>query len=181
LATDLGTVTTQTETLGDTIQSAFSGMGSAIGQAFREGGNVAENVLDAVIGKVSNLADMLLDQALSNLFSGVFGGGSGIGGIVQTGLSVMGLPSYENGTNFHPGGLAMVGEQGPEILNLPRGSQVIPNGRGGGQSTVRIELGPGLKAEMLQATGAQTVQIVEAYDSSLPDRVRGINADNWAT
>jgi hypothetical protein len=31
---------------------------------------------------------------------------------------------YAKGTNFAPGGLAVVGEQGPELVNLPRGSQV---------------------------------------------------------
>lgn len=34
---------------------------------------------------------------------------------------------FEHGTNFAPGGPALVGERGPEIVNLPRGSQVIPN------------------------------------------------------
>jgi phage-related tail protein len=34
-----------------------------------------------------------------------------------------------HGTDFAPGGLAVVGERGPEIVNLPRGSQVIPNHR----------------------------------------------------
>lgn len=33
---------------------------------------------------------------------------------------------FAGGTNFAPGGLSMVGEQGPELVNLPRGSQVIP-------------------------------------------------------
>ena len=37
------------------------------------------------------------------------------------------LPGYASGTDFHPGGLAIVGEKGPELVNLPRGSQVIPN------------------------------------------------------
>lgn len=32
-----------------------------------------------------------------------------------------------HGTNFAPGGPTLVGERGPEIVNLPRGSQVIPN------------------------------------------------------
>ena len=31
---------------------------------------------------------------------------------------------YAVGTKYHPGGLAMVGEEGPELVNLPRGSQV---------------------------------------------------------
>lgn len=38
------------------------------------------------------------------------------------------VPSYAGGTRFHPGGLAMVGERGPELLNLPRGSEVYTGG-----------------------------------------------------
>jgi hypothetical protein len=37
------------------------------------------------------------------------------------------IPKYARGTNFHPGGPAIVGEEGPEIVNLPEGAQVIPN------------------------------------------------------
>jgi hypothetical protein len=36
------------------------------------------------------------------------------------------------GTDFWGGGLTWVGERGPEIVNLPRGAQVIPNDRAGG-------------------------------------------------
>ncbi|HEY8359360.1 MAG TPA: phage tail length tape measure family protein [Ramlibacter sp.] len=39
------------------------------------------------------------------------------------------LPGYANGTDFHPGGMAWVGERGRELVNLPRGSQVIPHQR----------------------------------------------------
>lgn len=35
---------------------------------------------------------------------------------------------YANGTDFAPGGLALVGERGPEIVSLPRGSAVYPHG-----------------------------------------------------
>jgi len=35
--------------------------------------------------------------------------------------------AFADGTNFAPGGAALVGERGPEIVYLPRGSQVIPN------------------------------------------------------
>lgn len=57
------------------------------------------------------------------------------------------IPPYANGTNFHPGGLAIVGERGPELLNLPRGSQVKSNrelealGGGAGAMTVRVVKG----------------------------------------
>lgn len=36
--------------------------------------------------------------------------------------------SFANGTDFAPGGLALVGERGPEIVSLPRGSAVYPHG-----------------------------------------------------
>ena len=35
--------------------------------------------------------------------------------------------AFAGGTDYAPGGMALVGEQGPELVNLPRGSQVIPN------------------------------------------------------
>ena len=36
------------------------------------------------------------------------------------------LPKNANGTNHFEGGLSLVGERGPEIVNIPQGSQVIP-------------------------------------------------------
>ena len=38
------------------------------------------------------------------------------------------FPAYASGTYNHPGGYAVVGEKGPEIVELPRGSRVYPNG-----------------------------------------------------
>lgn len=35
---------------------------------------------------------------------------------------------YASGTMYAPGGYALVGERGPEIVDLPRGSKVYPNG-----------------------------------------------------
>lgn len=37
------------------------------------------------------------------------------------------VPQYAEGTEFHPGGSAIVGEQGPELVNLPKGSKVMTN------------------------------------------------------
>jgi len=39
----------------------------------------------------------------------------------------LGIKKYAAGTMFSSGGLSLVGEKGPELVNLPRGSQVIPN------------------------------------------------------
>jgi phage-related tail protein len=35
---------------------------------------------------------------------------------------------YASGTDFYPGGLSLVGEYGPEIVQLPRGTRIYPNG-----------------------------------------------------
>jgi hypothetical protein len=48
-----------------------------------------------------------------------------------------GLPQFADGTDFASGGPAIVGERGIEIVNLPRGAQVIPNHALGG-STIHI-------------------------------------------
>ncbi|HBQ85287.1 MAG TPA: hypothetical protein DD811_02230 [Syntrophomonas sp.] len=37
------------------------------------------------------------------------------------------IPKLAKGTNSFGGGLAMVGERGPELVHLPRGSQVTPH------------------------------------------------------
>lgn len=47
-----------------------------------------------------------------------------------------GMFGYATGTQFAPGGWSVVGEKGPEIVRLPRGSEVYPNG-----VTPRIESG----------------------------------------
>jgi hypothetical protein len=39
------------------------------------------------------------------------------------------INGHADGTEFASGGLAMVGERGREIVNLPRGAQVVPNHR----------------------------------------------------
>lgn len=39
------------------------------------------------------------------------------------------IPGFANGVTNFDGGLAVVGERGPELVNLPRGSDVIPAGR----------------------------------------------------
>ena len=68
-----------------------------------------------------------------------------IGGVLQLGVQLSGnsgFPGFANGTDFAPGGLAWVGERGPELVNLPRGSQVTPNhalsGLGGGKLQVEV-------------------------------------------
>jgi hypothetical protein len=53
------------------------------------------------------------------------------------------IPRYATGTAFHPGGGAIVGENGPEYIDLPRGSKVYTNAQtramqGGNNYTLNV-------------------------------------------
>lgn len=73
--------------------------------------------------------------------AGIAGDAAELGDPTATLLS--GLPYLASGTDNWSGGLAMVGEKGPELVNLPRGAQVIPNKSlssmgGGGHTYITI-------------------------------------------
>jgi hypothetical protein len=43
------------------------------------------------------------------------------------------VPHLAGGTRYHAGGMALVGERGPELVSMPRGSKVTPNADLGGR------------------------------------------------
>lgn len=43
------------------------------------------------------------------------------------GINIPKIPMLAKGTDYFGGGVAIVGEEGPELVRMPRGSQVIPN------------------------------------------------------
>jgi len=89
------------------------------------------------IGKVlGNLKDKLIDLALNKAISGIgksLSGGKGFGGFLG------GLFGKERGGRVSAGGAFVVGERGPEILQMgSKGGNIIPNSQigGGGDSVV---------------------------------------------
>lgn len=60
--------------------------------------------------------------------------------------------AFAGGTSFAPGGLSLVGEHGAELVNLPKGSQVIPNNKVGqhlgGQLNISVNVGVYAGTEM---------------------------------
>lgn len=91
------------------------------------------DAVDILRNSVSRLAQMLVEMGTNNIINGLFanfGGGLFGGGFkanTTLGNFLKGIPGFATGTNSAPGGLALVGERGPELLNIPRGAQVIPN------------------------------------------------------
>lgn len=158
--------TRMTQAIGGGLGSAFSRLADAV-----LSGNDA---LSATVDILGDLGKQLVSAGIqgffTNLFSGALTGGLGLGsGAIGRGVYggntgfFPGFPGLATGTDNWRGGMAWVGENGPELLNLPRGSQVIPNHElGGSQSAIRVDLGPGLVATILKQAENQSVQIVKS-------------------
>lgn len=99
--------------LGGFVQEIES---SGIGNAF------ARQLMDA--------GDRWLDRFLNSIANVDFSGGSdsGIGSWVNKGLNFL-FPKNAEGTDYWTGGPTWVGERGPELLDLPRGSRVVEHAR----------------------------------------------------
>ena len=74
------------------------------------------------------------------------------------------IPQFAGGTASAPGGLAIVGERGPELVSLPRSSKVTPNNKMGGVSVV-VNNNTGTPADATvesQPDGTVLVTLVES-------------------
>lgn len=111
-------------------QDTFKGFFTDLKTELQNGASIWEAFGNAAANALQKIADKALDLALSGIFDmlfGAFGGGttSFLGGILSG--SRVGL--FANGTSYAPGGMAVVGERGPELVRLPGGAQVTPNNR----------------------------------------------------
>jgi hypothetical protein len=107
------------------------------------GSNTAFQDMAKAFGRSLNqmAAQMAAKAAIFGILTLLTGGTGKIAKFATGLLDGKGLGEFmgfAGGTNFAPGGLSLVGERGPELVNLPRGSQVIPNNRIGGQLTCRV-------------------------------------------
>lgn len=115
------------DTVQMTIEDSFMGI--------IDGSKSASEAFKSMVNDILNQAIrmMVIRPLLGSLFGG-FGGGASVG-------------AFANGTPFAPGGLALVGERGPELVNLPRGSKVMDAqrtkmaGNGGVQINIKNEAG----------------------------------------
>lgn len=118
--------------------AVFSGIGHAVsdllGRMWRgfydfhmkiinmDWGRVGKSIGNGILG--------LLEGALNGALHGLLGSPK------------IRLPRFAEGVQNFGGGLAVVGERGPELVNLPRGSDVIPNhALGGGTVNVSVNVG----------------------------------------
>lgn len=112
--------------------------------AFATGTKTAKEAFTSMVQSIlSDLIKLSIRQSitgpLAGMLGGLFGGGGSLPGTAGSAFFGPTAPIGRNaeGTDNWRGGPTWVGEKGPEIVNLPRGAQVVPNAvaaRGGGGS-----------------------------------------------
>lgn len=128
------------------LQNAFgSWIDSAVDGTFK--------LKDALKSLANDMAKMALKRGFGQMFGSVFGSAN------------FSIPGFANGTKSAPGGMALVGERGPELVNLPRGSEVMPNRKlgGMGSSHVAITVQPSNYFDIAvgEIAGAVSVKVVQ--------------------
>ena len=104
----------------------FKGLGQYVDQAWSD---LWENFLGPFFDKIKNAIGDFFGQIGNNFVNSWTGKGSsgngfvsGLAGVLTGGISS--LFGFAGGTDSAPGGVALVGEEGPELVDLPKGAAV---------------------------------------------------------
>ena len=113
-------------------------IGMAVGMAMSAGiGKGSEGMKESLKAVLNLGLDFLQNKLLTATASAIFDGIMTMGTSIPAHLAALaagtvaiqgaraGIDRFESGTNYAPGGMALVGERGAELVNLPRGSSVM--------------------------------------------------------
>lgn len=164
------------------VANAVSGwadsLGTQIGAVFQTGKFAWQDLVKTMLADIAKLAtQQLITKPLGNLLGSLFGSALGGGGgqwNIPTGYVAGGFyPGLADGTDYWKGGTTWVGERGPELLNLPRGAQVVPNHKLGGLGGTTVNLSPTYNIDGTGLSPAQLLAVMEQHDRDLMGRVSG--------
>ena len=127
---------------GTMIENTVLGIANAMAQSASEGATSMRELAQAAISAGLKIIRSYIQQGVAsavskaltsvpfpfNIAAGAAAGS--VASVLFTNLiSKIGVNGFARGTAFAPGGMALVGEKGPELVNIPRGSQVVSNMR----------------------------------------------------
>ena len=124
-------------------RAAWNGVVQAFSSAFGRVRSIASSALGAISGLVSSIA-----SKVSGLISKISSAKSGASSLPST------VPGNALGTSYWKGGWTRINEKGGEILNLPRGTQIIPH-------DVSMEIARNAGAQ----TGSRSITIAKIADT----------------
>lgn len=177
----------QLEALADQTDLVTKKMNDGLGRAFADNliavADGTKTLREGIKGLEKDIIHMLNEIAVNELKTALFGKGGGLSGVggwlaslfgggagstggLPTGAN--GIPAFASGTNFAPGGWAKVGEYGTEIVNMPRGAQVIPHDKlvaareaRSGNITVMVEMPRGASRQTGAQFGAEAARSIQ--------------------
>jgi len=129
--------------VGDTLGAVVAGIfgGEGFGAVLAAGAQNLFSIIGGVLQEVGKkvIVTSTLVKALKGILDKLFTPGGASAGI-GAGLALVAfggllknikfnVPGFADGVTGFTGGLALVGERGPELVRLPSGSDVIPNNR----------------------------------------------------
>lgn len=172
----------------DFAKDTTKGFFTDLMQGIRSGEGLWQSFANAALSALDKITQKLLDMALDEVINGFLrsllggiGGGLNLGGrgFFPPAPSV-GL--YAKGTNSAKRGLAIVGEEGPELVRFRGGEQVIPNhelgnlGSGGGRIAVDVGVSVdndgNLQAYVKNVAEQTTAAGIGSYDKTRQRRYR---------
>jgi hypothetical protein len=172
------------------LQPALSSMMTWVGDVTGGWGNLtlgakeAQRIIGELAGKVRELFTLKMPDWMKN-------------GITMPEFKMPKLPGFAGGVTNFAGGAAIVGERGPELVTLPRGSNVTPAPQtrqlmaqaptGGGGTSVNLTVAPVINgmtvdsAERVQQVAAQiAAQVRQMVDQEFGRAIDGLILGNGA-
>lgn len=187
------TITTGASNAVGSVVGFFAGLpgkllglvGSVLGAAGEIGGAIVKGIVGAISGAAGEVADIgrsivrsLISFVNTSIIDRINDGipdklGWGRVSINLPDNPIPHIPGLAEGGNVIRRGTALVGEDGPELLRLPRGAQVIPLDRAqraGGGTVVRVERGAVQVA--LTIAGDVTRDVLPDLEAAVDERIR---------
>jgi phage-related protein len=126
----IGFITGAIENIGKVVSTVFGAISGFIKDTFDGIINIIRGPVNAVIGFINTLISGLNKIKIDIPDWVPEWGGKTIG------FNIAKIPMLAEGGNITGSGTVMVGERGPELLTLPKGAQVTPLDRTGGNTIV---------------------------------------------
>jgi hypothetical protein len=153
--------------LADAMGTAFGNMFTGQKGAFKAG---LKDMLGALVdfGERSVMTYLGIDTAKNIMEGGIgwFKAGLEIAAIKGAAALIKGqIAGFADGTRYAPGGMAWVGERGPEVMYVPRGSQIYNNS----------------ESKKIASQGNITVHLYDQYGTLSESFTRELRAGGYGT
>ncbi len=111
------------------ISTTWNSNIAALKEGMRDAGQTIVGIWSSIKGKILEVAAVIAQATGNTEKAAQLKYEANVEKYESLGISMEHRSHLAKGTDFFRGGLSWVGENGPELLNLPRGSQVLSNAK----------------------------------------------------